>query len=192
MRTHRPGPFSINVRDIVRRPGEMRETERDVVLTEHWGEGLVAVTAGTTVEIDARMESVHEGILVSGEAHTEYAGECGRCLTDIAESVEVEFQELFAYPGKEANDFEVQDDHVDLETLVRDAIVLSLPFQPVCRPDCPGLDPVTGERLADNPAPAREQPLDPRWAALADLAVEPAEEPGESGRPQNSQNSQNS
>jgi uncharacterized metal-binding protein YceD (DUF177 family) len=55
-------------------------------------------------------------------------------------AVEVEFQELFGYPGTEAIDFEVQDDHVDLETLVRDAIVLSLPFQPVCQPDCPGLD----------------------------------------------------
>ncbi|WP_460774374.1 YceD family protein [Microbacterium sp. GXF7504] len=167
----------------------MRETERDIVLTERWGEGLVAVDEGSTVELDARLESVHEGILVSGEAHAEYSGECGRCLTEIAEPVEVEFQELFAYPGKEANDFEVQDDHVDLETLVRDAIVLSLPFQPVCRPDCPGLDPVTGERLADNTAPEPEQPLDPRWAALADLVAEPAEEPGESGRPQNSQNS---
>lgn len=164
----------------------MRETERDVVLTEKWGEGLVAVEPGTTVSVDARLESVHEGILVSGDARTESTGVCGRCLIDIAQPVEVEFQELFAYPGREADDFEVQDDHVDLETLVRDAIVLSLPFQPVCRPDCPGLDPATGERLADNAAVRTQEPLDPRWAALADLAAEPAEEPGDPGQPQTS------
>lgn len=172
----------MNVRDIVRRPGEMREAEFDVALKEQWGEGLVTVRQGEDVTVDARLESVHEGILASGSAHAEYRGICGRCLTDIAAPVQVEFQELFAYPGNEANDFEVQDDHVDLETLVRDAIVLSLPFQPVCRPDCPGLDPVTGERLADMPSATPEDTLDPRWAALAGFAAEPAESADESDR----------
>lgn len=170
----------MNVRDIVHRPGEMRETEFDVALDEKWGEGLVSVTRGEDVSVDARLESVHEGILASGSAHAEYRGICGRCLTDIAAPVEVEFQELFAYPGDEANDFEVQDDHVDLETLVRDTIVLSLPFQPVCRPDCPGLDPVTGERMADTPSATPREAVDPRWAALSGFAAEPADGADES------------
>ncbi|UJP14734.2 YceD family protein [Microbacterium elymi] len=153
----------------------MRETSFDVVLSERWGEGLVAVESGETVRLDVRLESVHEGILATGDARTRYTGQCGRCLIDIAAPVEVEFQELFAYPGEEANDFEVQDDHVDLETLVRDGIVLALPFQPVCRPDCPGLDPVTGERLADVSDAAPPQSIDPRWSALAEFAPEPAE-----------------
>jgi uncharacterized protein len=153
----------------------MREQQLDVVVTEPWGEGLVTVQTGEHVVVDARLESVHEGILASGTADSEYRGICGRCLTDIVEPVEVEFQELFAYPGDEANDFEVQDDHVDLETLVRDAIVLSLPFQPVCRPDCPGLDPVTGERLADTPDVTPREAVDSRWAALAGFASDPAE-----------------
>lgn len=165
----------------------MREATFDVVLPERWGEALVAIPDGEKVDVSVRLESVHEGILATGEAHATYVGECGRCLTDISGPVEVEFQELFAYPGGEATDFEVQDDHVDLETLVRDGIVLSLPFQPVCRSDCPGLDPVTGERLADHPVSAPSEALDPRWAALAGLASEPVEEPGDSGRsPQNS------
>ncbi len=150
--------------DIVRRPGEMREFEVSVPAPAKWGEGLVAVAAGEPIELDVRLESVHEGILVTADIRTRYAGVCGRCLTDIAAPVEVEFQELFGYPGQEANDFELQDDHVDLETPVRDSIVLSLPFQPVCQPDCPGLDPTTGEKLTAGAEP--ETPIDPRWAAL--------------------------
>jgi uncharacterized protein len=46
-------------------------------------------------------------------------------------------------------------------------VVLSLPFQPVCRPDCPGLDPETGVRLADHPELVTHEQRDPRWAALA-------------------------
>ena len=172
MRTARPGPFSINVRDIVRRPGEMRETSFDVPAPAQWGEGLVSVPQGEPIAVRARLESVHEGILVTAEVDTEYAGVCGRCLTDIREPLQVEFQELFAYPGEEAADLEVQDDHVDLETEVRDAIVLSLPFQPVCRSDCPGLDPETGERLDEHSGSAPRAALDPRWAALAELKTD--------------------
>lgn len=163
---HRPGPFAVPVRDIVHRSGEMREVELEVSVPTRWGEGLVSVAEAEPVVIDARLESVHEGILVSARAETEYRGVCGRCLVDIVRPVEVEFQELFTYPGGETADFEVQDDHVDLETLVRDAAVLSLPFQPVCQPDCPGLDPVTGERLAGSTGTEQGDPRDIRWAAL--------------------------
>lgn len=154
------------------RPGEMREVAFEVPAPEKWGEGLVSVGQGAPVDLDVRLESVHEGILVSGTVGAEYTGVCSRCLTDIAEGLEVEFQELFAYPGDEATDFEVQDDHVDLETLVRDAIVLSLPFQPVCQPDCPGLDPATGERLTVSTGEELREPLDPRWAALQEYTTD--------------------
>lgn len=162
------------VRDIEHRAGQMREVSFEVRLAERWGEGLVSVVAESAIRVDARLESVHEGILATGTADAEYRGVCGRCLVDIAAPVNVEFQELFAYPGGEADDLEVQDDHVDLETPVRDAVILSLSFQPVCRPDCPGLDPETGERLDDSRAETRQSSTDPRWAALAGLASESA------------------
>ncbi|MDE0546877.1 DUF177 domain-containing protein [Microbacterium sp. C7(2022)] len=159
----------------------MREFDIAVPTTAQWGEGLVAFPEGAQIDVEVRLESVHEGILVSGTAAGESVGECGRCLTEIEQDVEVEFQELFAYPGEEATDFEVQDDHVDLETLVRDAMVLSLPFQPVCQPDCPGLDPMTGERLTVSTEPEQREPLDPRWAALQDFTTDHDDEATRSG-----------
>ncbi|WOQ70523.1 YceD family protein [Microbacterium limosum] len=153
----------------------MREVELDVPLKEKWGEALVAVEPGESIHVFARLESVHEGILATAEVDAQYRGVCGRCLTDISAPVEVEFQELFAYPGQETSDLEVQDDHVDLETPVRDAIVLTLPFQPVCRPDCPGLDPATGEPMADGSGTEPRADLDPRWAALAEYTATDAD-----------------
>ncbi|MCC2032391.1 YceD family protein [Microbacterium allomyrinae] len=150
----------------------MREFTLESPAPAKWGEGLVSVAQSEPVTVDVRLESVHEGILASGTIATEYTGICGRCLTELAEGLEVEFQELFAYPGQEETDFEVQDDHVDLETLVREAVVLSLPFQPVCQPDCPGLDPATGERMADHTGSEQREPLDTRWAALQDYTTD--------------------
>lgn len=157
----------MQVRDLVNRPGEMREARLTIAAPEAMGEGLVAVRVGSELDVDARLESVHEGILVTAEVDAVAEGECGRCLIDVALPVEVEFQELFAYHSGEAFEYEVQDDHVDLESLIRDAVVLALPFQPVCRPDCPGLDPETGLRLADHPELVTREERDPRWAALA-------------------------
>ena len=147
----------------------MREKTLEVTVDDEMGNAVIAVRKGSKLDIDARLESLHDGILVSGEVTGTATGECVRCLTDVSLPVEVEFQELFAYSFDEAFDYTVQDDHVDLEPLVRDAVVLSLPFQPVCQEDCLGLCPECGVRLLDNPGHEHEAPVDPRWAALAGL-----------------------
>ena len=159
--------FEENIRDIMNRPGEMRERSRTIVLPEKFGEALAEVPAGAEMDIDVRLESVHEGILVSVEADTTMHAECGRCLKDFTTPFQVEFQELFAYTPTEADEYGVHGDHVDLEPPLRDAVVLALPFQPVCRPDCPGLDPESGELREAEAAALPIVDLDPRWAALA-------------------------
>jgi len=161
--------MNIAVFDLMHRPGEMREKQVDAVIADGFGNAMIEVKTGSTVRLDVRLESLHDGILVSADVDTTAEGQCGRCLDDISLPIEVEIQELFAYSEDEAFDYTVEDDHIDLEPLVRDAVVLSLPFQPVCRPDCPGLDPETGLKLADHPELTPREVLDPRWSALAGL-----------------------
>jgi uncharacterized protein len=163
-------PYTVDVRDLMHRPGEMRERVIDVTVPEEFGNAMIGVKTGSALQIDLRMESLHDGILVSAEVDGTAAGECGRCLIDIEQTVQVEFQELFAYSSDEAFEYEVHEDTIDLEPVIRDAVVLSLPFQPVCQEDCLGLCPVCGVRLLDNPGHEHEAPIDPRWAALGDLA----------------------
>ena len=165
--------YEENIRDLVNRPGEMRERSRSLTVPEGFGEALARIPAGESMDLDVRLESVHEGILVSVRADTTMHAECGRCLTRFTAPFEVEFQELFAYTPTEADEYGVHGDHVNLEPPLRDAVVLALPFQPVCRPDCPGLDPESGELRDAEADAAPEGIVDPRWAALADFkAVE--------------------
>lgn len=171
-------PYLVNVRDVSRRPGELRELELDIVAPEAIGTPMIELPAGSEVQVDVRLESLHEGVLVTGEVEGLALGECSRCLTEVQQPLRVEFQELFAYSEDEAFDHTVHDDHVDLEPMVRDAVVLSLPFQPVCQADCPGLCPQCGVRLLDEPGHEHEAPADPRWAALAGLQL-PDEAPAD-------------
>jgi len=163
--------YEENVRDISHRPGEMRERQRGFDIPEGFGEALAAVPAGERMDLEIRLESVHEGILASVRVETTMHAQCGRCLQNFTAPFEVEFQELFAYTPTEADEYGVHGDHVNLEPPLRDAVVLALPFQPVCRPDCPGLDPETGD-VRDAEVAAESVAVDPRWAALAGLLAE--------------------
>jgi uncharacterized protein len=163
-------PYTVDVYDLMHRPGEMRERSIDIVVPEDFGNAMIGVKAGSALQVELRMESLHDGILVSADIDGTAAGECGRCLIDIEQAVQVEIQELFAYSSDEAFDYEVHEDTIDLEPVIRDAVVLSLPFQPVCQEDCLGLCPQCGVRLLDNPGHEHENPVDPRWAALGSLA----------------------
>lgn len=172
-------PLVLDTRELGRRPGSMREMTRTVPAPADLGIEVLGVAEGAPVDIDLRLEAVMEGVLVTGTARTTLTGECARCLEPLTEEIEVSLQELYVYedhavtdPQSGDEDSEVsmlQDDLVDLEPLLRDAVVLALPFQPLCRDDCPGLCTECGARLADDPDHAHEAAIDPRWAALTEL-----------------------
>ena len=164
----------LDTRELGRRPGSQRQVSRTVPAPADLGIEVLQVPEGSPVELDLRLEAVMEGVLVTGTAHASLAGECARCLEPIVDEIDVNLQELYVYedhalPGEDDEVSTLQGDLVDLEPLLRDAVVLALPFQPLCTDDCPGLCPECGARLADDPDHAHETAVDPRWAALADL-----------------------
>lgn len=174
-------PFVFDIRTLSRRPGAMVTSTRTVDALDELGTEIIAIPAGNPVEIAVRFESVLEGVLVSGTVQGRASGACVRCLEAIEQPVKADFQELFVYADRAAHHREVGDDGdhsvllddlVDVETLVRDAVVPALPFQPVCRPDCPGLCSDCGASLAADPD-HRHETLDPRWAALQQLSAHP-------------------
>jgi uncharacterized protein len=168
-------PLVLDTRELGRRPGSQRQVKRTVPAPADLGIEVLRVPEGSPVELDLRLEAVMEGVLVTGAATAALTGECARCLEPITDEIEVRFQELYVYDDQgftSEEDDEVsmlEGDLLDLEPLLRDAVVLALPFQPLCTDDCPGLCPECGARLADDPDHTHEAPVDPRWAGLAAL-----------------------
>ncbi len=149
----------------------MRRVRLTVPAPADFGIEVVGVPEGADIELDLRLESVMEGVLVSGTARAPLAGECARCLDPIDGEVEADIQEMYVFDGDDADEEErrVEGELIDLEPALRDAVVLALPQAPLCRDDCPGLCSECGARLADDPDHSH-QVGDPRWAALAGLA----------------------
>ncbi|WP_252275238.1 YceD family protein [Nocardioides sp. LMS-CY] len=168
-------PLVLDTRELGRRPGSQHQVTRTVPAPADLGIEVLRVPEGSQVELDLRLEAVMEGVLVTGSTEVEPVGECARCLEPISDRMVVGFQELFVYedqrnPSEEDDEVStLEGDLVDLEPLLRDAVVLALPFQPLCEDDCPGLCPDCGARLKDDPDHAHDAPIDPRWAGLAAL-----------------------
>jgi len=162
------------------KPGMSETLETEIAAPTHYGEAVCVVSEGEPVHLSLMLESVHEGILVSGTVDTVAQAECVRCLDPITVPIRATIQELFAYLADDSYDYQVVQDEIDLDQVVRDQVVVELPFQPVCSPDCPGLDPETGEKRDPESATADTTRIDPRWSKLQD--VFPENSPGgESG-----------
>jgi len=150
----------------------MKELELDIELAVPMGQGAATVPAGEIIDLNLRLESVHDGILATGEVDSTAMADCSRCLEPLKLAVEVDFQELFAYSLEQEDDFLVQDEKIDLEQAITDAVVLSLPFKPVCSEDCLGLCSECGVKMADDPEHVHQAQNDSRWSELESFRKE--------------------
>lgn len=164
--------FLVAVNDLTRRPGQMKELNLSFKCQSPMGKGAASVPVGGAIDLELRLESVHEGILATGEVSTTAQSECSRCLEPLDLAVEVDFQELFAYSLEQEDDFLVQDEQIDLEQAITDAVVLSLPFKPVCSEDCLGLCSECGVKMAENPNHVHQAQIDSRWSELESFRKE--------------------
>lgn len=181
--------FQLNTYELPRRAGEMKEYQLDIPVKESFGVPLISVPVGDFIEVDARLESVTEGVLLSADVYAVAKGECIRCLEPVEIVIERKIQELYNYePTNERGKKKKRDDDeidldledelmmvgniMDLETPIRDAVVLSLPINPLCDENCLGLCPDCGGKWADLPEDHAHDVIDARWAALGSLSLE--------------------
>jgi uncharacterized protein len=166
----------------------MQEIRQTVPSPSRIGLDLIAIDEEAPLDLDLRLESVSEGVLVTGTVHGPTRGECSRCLGPVSGEVDIVLTELFAYPDSLTESTTDEDevghviDHtVDLEQPIVDAVGLELPFAPVCVEGCPGLCPQCGVALSSADPGHHHDVIDPRWAKLA--TVVPPDRDSDGGNP---------
>jgi uncharacterized protein len=191
-RTNAPrGALVFDMRTLGRQAGSAKAKQPTVPAPDDMRLELARVPVGADLHLDVRFEAVTEGVLVTGSATAPLVGECARCLAPLAATVTASFTELYLYSRDKHDRHDKRDkyerfdendeqdaeeelyldgDLLDLEPVLRDAVVLALPMSPLCREDCPGLCVECGVPLADaGPGHGHEAAPDPRWAGLKDL-----------------------
>lgn len=168
-------PLQIGVAELRRRLGTRRSVARDVELPD-LAISTATVPAGAELHVEVELESISNGIVAEGTITAPWQGECRRCLQPVEGTVEAPVREIFEVAPTEGETYPLADDTVDLEPMVRDAVLLALPLAPLCGPDCQGPAP---EVFPTGPVAESERPADPRWAALDELRFDQGDEPGQ-------------
>lgn len=165
-------PFLVNVATFRRSTGSRRSECRRGPIPDLEITGS-RVPPGGVVEVDAVLDATDGGVAVGATVRTPWVGECRRCLGEVTGQLEAEVHELYQAhhradpaPEDEEETYPLTGDFLDLEPLARDAVLLSLPLAPLCRPDCAGLCPTCGADLNAGPCRCPPAGADPRWAGL--------------------------
>ena len=179
--------LAIDVRELLSRPGAHKHVVVRAPL-EDLATPAASVPGDRPVTVDAEIESVVEGLLVTGTVQAVAVVRCARCLRGFDQELEVEVRELFSLERSPADDEDegyavLPDDRLPLDTMARDALVLGFPAFPLHSPDCAGLCPTCGaDRNTADCGHGDPETIDPRWAGLADLRTIVQEE--DDARPQ--------
>jgi uncharacterized protein len=162
--TSASGPLVIGVAELLRRPGTRREVTVAAVLDDT-AISSASVTEGAEIEGRFTLEAMSDhAITVKGTITAPWTGDCRRCLRTIKGTVSLDVEEVFDTRPVEGETYRLHGDRLNVEPLVRDAVLLSLPLAPLCEDACAGPEPEShpiGTEESEN--------IDPRWAGLGDL-----------------------
>jgi uncharacterized protein len=130
------------------------------------------IDADADIVLDLDLESVHNGVVAYGEIVSRWTAPCNRCLEPVGGEVEVKVREVFERSPTEGESYPLGTEEIDLEPMVRDALLLDLPLVAHCeRPDddpCVDLA-VAVDAGQEAGGGAR---ADPRWAALDSITFD--------------------
>ena len=180
--------FSISLADLRHQEGSRLDLSLTIPAPDTFATDLVRTVGDIT--IDGALQSVSEGVLVTGTVEHSTSAECARCLNAVEEHHTSDMTELYFFQNRaqalmDAGDEEAEqvplivNDSIDIEPLLRDTIVGQMPFIPLCDENCRGLCGVCGERLADLPADHTHEEEQGEPSPLDELRAKLVEEQGE-------------
>ncbi len=130
----------------------------------------VSVLPGELIDIDIEFVARGHTVLVTGAISTRWHGSCRRCLIDVSGDLSFTVNEMYQQHPEDELIYPIANGMIDLEPLVRDAIVTKLPLTPLCSPDCRGICPDCGADLNEGECRCSTS-VDPRWAVLDRLKI---------------------
>jgi uncharacterized protein len=163
---------TFDLRSLRIRTGEEHREAKEIELAALELGGQRYLPVPDHVEAELAVTRANTGTVLELRYPVRLHGPCVRCLADAVLDLRIsgrEYQAASPAAAEELRSPYVRDDLVDLSSWARDALVLALPDQILCRPDCAGLCPTCGRDLNVEPHIHEEPETDPRWAALEAL-----------------------
>ena len=160
--------YLVSVAELLRRPASRKD-----LVVEVPAHDLTVVDSevpdGSPITAAFELESLTDRVVVTGRVRAEWAGTCRRCLAPVGGPLDVAVRELYQVEPVSEDAFPFDGEQLDLEPVLREALMLELPLSPLCRPDCAGLCPTCGINRNEGHCECAPAVVDPRWDGLDEL-----------------------
>ena len=158
-------PFRFVVSDLLRQPGQRRA--ETVSARVDWGVELSRLVPDGPLHASVTMEGASGGVFVRGTVSAVAEHTCHRCTATWREPVEALLTEMIGVG--DGSDYPLDGNVADLESPIRDTVLLALPLVPTCRPSCLGLCARCGADLNTGACPGHEDESTSPFAGLREL-----------------------
>jgi uncharacterized protein len=149
--------FRIDVADLLGHPGRRRAFDLTQPVDDLAG---TSARVDGPVQVSLTLERISDGIVARGTIRADWSAQCSLCLADLEHPLEAHVDELFEFHPVEGETYPIDGHEIDLEQLVRDAVLLDLPLAPRCEAECATVATDDGDDAGD-----------PRWAVLSELEL---------------------
>ncbi|HHX08736.1 MAG TPA: DUF177 domain-containing protein [Chloroflexi bacterium] len=92
-----------------------------------------------------------EGLLLRAELEADIDSQCSRCLEPLLVHVNTKFEDLYVFEPRMKEEMDEEhvpsDGYIDLGIPFRDYLLLEIPMNSLCKPDCKGICLECGQNL---------------------------------------------
>lgn len=124
------------------------------------------------IRVVVTLESMNDGISVSGSVSAPWNGACRRCLKPLGGELEATVEELYQLDVIDEEAYPIENNQLDLSPMSRQTALLELDQERLCEPQCAGLCGVCGIDRNIASCTCDTTVKDDRWAALEGLKLD--------------------
>lgn len=159
----------VNAVELLRQPGAVKP----IVATMSGAElDVDHDSLDGDIGVDLELEALNDGIVVRGHISASWAAPCRRCLRDLHGVTRAEVDELYQVELLDEDAYPIVDGQLDLAPMARQAVLLELDDERLCREGCAGLCPQCGVDRNVESCGCDTEVKDDRWAALDGLVLD--------------------
>jgi DUF177 domain-containing protein len=159
-------PFVLNVSDLLGRDASPRLEVVEAPVD--WGVTLISLRPDPPIRAELMLHHVSGGIAVTGRVDFVTDESCTRCLSPTTTERSAPLAALFDRNADDDESYPLVGNDIDVEQMLRDEVLLSLPITHTCGDDCPGVVNSTESGLNTDPSGDEGEVRSP-FSVLKDL-----------------------
>ncbi len=162
--------LKINIRELL--AGEKSQKEFEYSIPAEYNEG--GNEAVGDILVSGKVTDMGGYIELNASAELKYRTQCARCLTELERNCKIDICRpvtVSLQNGNEEDEYILvgENSEIDIDNLITEELLLSLPLRSLCSEDCKGLCPKCGCNRNEVKCDCTDKEPDPRWAALRNL-----------------------